>query len=218
MVETVQERGGLISYKATSAGEIPYEMNINYLSALAPPALPDAQRARIFLAAQSVMLSLAGVPGIYYHSLIGSENWQEGVEQTGRNRSINRRRLDYDAISDELNREGSLANLVFEGYKALLRARAASRAFHPAGGQHVLLTPQGALAILRTSPDGSVRVLCLVNVSSDSVECSFDHQVIGTLQEKGFRDLLSGDYVYPSYDGAGRISISLEPYEVLWLA
>ena len=47
-----------------------------------------------FLASQAILLSLAGVPGIYVHSLFGSRNWHEGVAQTGRNRTINRRKFE----------------------------------------------------------------------------------------------------------------------------
>ena len=43
---------------------------------------PD-EHARKFLAAQGLMLALRGVPGIYFHSLVGTENYAEGVEQTG---------------------------------------------------------------------------------------------------------------------------------------
>jgi glucosylglycerate phosphorylase len=137
MIGKVKERGGRISWKATATGEIPYEMNINYLSAFTDPALPEGQRAETFLAGQAVMLAMAGVPGIYIHSLVGSENWQEGVELTGANRSINREKLDYLSLVEELEREGSLRNLVFQGYLALLEARGASPAFHPKSPQRV---------------------------------------------------------------------------------
>lgn len=217
MVDRVIERGGRVSYKATPGGEIPYEMNINYMDAITDASLPDAQRASQFLASQSVLLALAGVPGIYYHSLIGSGNWQEGVEQTGHNRTINRRKLDYDLLSEELNTEGSLRNLVFEGYKSLLRARALSPAFHPAASQRIVPAPAQLLAILRTSRDRSERVLCLVNVSGEPAAASFARAEIELGDEKGFHDLITGDYVYPGVDDGNRVSLELQSFEVLWL-
>ncbi|MFW5826343.1 MAG: alpha-amylase family glycosyl hydrolase, partial [bacterium] len=222
MIDAVEERGGRISYKSTPDGEIPYEMNVNYLSAIANAALPDEQRAAVFLAAQSIMLALAGVPGIYYHSLIGSENWQEGVEETGHNRTINRRKLDYDALSGELNEPDTLRSLVFEGYKGYLRSRASSPAFHPSASQRIMQTPPQVFALLRGERDaageeGEERVLCLVNVSDEEAEVSFTDAELGLGEEKGFRDLLSGDYVFPSRDHGNRVSLELEPYEVLWL-
>jgi glycosidase len=217
MIAAVCERGGLVSYKATGTGDIPYEMNISYLDAIAPSALPDSQRARIFLASQSIMLCLAGVPGIYYHSLIGSGNWKKGVEKTGHNRAINREKLEFESLSDALNQEDSLRHLVFEGFKGLLRARAGSPAFHPASSQRVVSTPDKILAVLRSAPEKGEQVLCLVNVSSDVATTAFSLSDLGAGEEKGFRDLLSGDYVFPSYDSRDRISLELEPYEILWL-
>ena len=223
MIETVKARGGRISYKATPTGEIPYEMNINYRDAVADAALPDGQRAAVFLAAQSVMLSMAGVPGIYFHSLIGSGNWQEGVAETGHNRTINREKLDYESLSADLNDPDTLRYQIFDGYKGFLRARASSPAFAPAAAQTIVDTPNQAFAVLRTAAaakedaDRPERVLCLVNVSAEDVEVSFLDGQLGIGEEKGFTDLLSGDYVYPSRDDGNRVSLELAPYEVLWL-
>ena len=89
--------GGLVSYKHNPDGShSPYELNINYFDALSDPhenEVVDTQVDR-FMAAQAIMLSLAGVPGIYFHSLFGSRGWLEGVKETGRNRTINRQKCD----------------------------------------------------------------------------------------------------------------------------
>jgi len=217
MAAKVEERGGKISYKATAAGKIPYEMNVNYMDAITEPSLPDDQRARMFLASQSILLALAGVPGIYYHSLVGSENWQAGVKETGQNRTINREKLDFDKLSEELSTDGSRRNLVFEGYKILLRARSISPAFHPSAGQKIVATPKEFFCILRIDRDEEERVLCLVNIGSETASVSFAYDEIDLADEKGFHDLISGDYVYPSMDDGNRISLELQPYEVLWL-
>ena len=131
LLQTVLRRGGRISTKMTADGEIPYEANINYLSAITDPDWSIAMRAAAFLTAQAIMLAMAGLPAIYVHSLVGSLNWQAGVEQTGANRAINRQKLGYDQLLTELATAGSLRNVVFAGYKRLLRARAAVDAFHP---------------------------------------------------------------------------------------
>ena len=217
VIATVKERGGRISYKATPTGEIPYEMNINYMDALAEAELPDGQRAQMFLASQSILLAMPGVPGIYYHSLVGSGNWQEGVAQTNHKRTINREKLDYDSLSAELADSGSLRSLVFEGYKSLLRSRSSSPAFHPNGSMRILPTSQNLLAILRIAGDNSERVLCLVNISRDLASCSFTDGELGLIDQRGFTDLVTDDYVYPSRDDANRISLELQPYEIMWL-
>ena len=50
------------------------------------------------MTAQAIMLALVGVPGIYFHSLFGSRGWREGVDLTGRNRTINRQKFDLPAL------------------------------------------------------------------------------------------------------------------------
>ena len=243
MIAAVRERGGRISYKATPGGEIPYEMNVNYLSASTDPALPPAQRARMFLAGQAVMLVLAGVPGIYVHSLIGSENWNEGVEQTGHKRTINREKLHYDRVVDELIDEESLRHQVFEGYKRLLEARLAEPAFHPAAPQRIVETPHQIFCVIRGGPAAAGAadagttgqaaqpqdrlashdtpapppVICLINVSADETEVHVDVGAAGVGETKSFTDLVSGDTFFPHWDGPTRISFELEAYEIMWL-
>lgn len=52
------------------------------------------------LAAHSILLSVMGVPAIYYHSLLGSKNDYEGLEASGINR-----RITVKSLSLEKSRE-----------------------------------------------------------------------------------------------------------------
>jgi len=221
LAQVVRDRGGRVSYKATADGEIPYELNINYLSAATNAALPDPQRAEQFLATQAVMLSLAGVPGIYVHSLIGSENWQEGVERTGANRTINRAKVDFDTVMAELSDETTLRAIVFSGYKQLLRARAGHAAFHPRSPQTVVESDDRLLVLLRgpyreDSDEQEESILTIHNVSSDVVEFRDRRDRYPWSDTGVLRDLVTDDLVYPTREGA-LFSLELEPYEVLWL-
>src|SRR5207247_2009232 len=83
-----------------------------------------------FTASQGIMLALAGVPGIYLHSILGSENWEEGVKLTGVARAINREKLDVRAVEAELSDPGSRRAQVFRRYRQLLSIRRAQPAFH----------------------------------------------------------------------------------------
>ncbi|HEX6384302.1 MAG TPA: sugar phosphorylase, partial [Anaerolineae bacterium] len=142
MAQRVQALGGYVSYKNNPDGtQSAYELNINYLDALGNPDAPEEDlglKARRFLATQAVMLALRGVPGIYFHSLFGSRSWQEGVEQTGRYRSINRQKLMREQLEHELAAPGSLRHRVFYAYLDLLQKRKVRPAFHPNGGQQVV--------------------------------------------------------------------------------
>ena len=96
MVAQVQAVGGYVSYKANVDGsQMAYELNINYQNALAVPDVAETDEwiAARCLASQAIMLALRDVAGIYFHSLFGSQNWSEGVQKTGRNRTINRQKM-----------------------------------------------------------------------------------------------------------------------------
>ncbi|WP_420643126.1 alpha-amylase family glycosyl hydrolase [Candidatus Leptofilum sp.] len=199
MAERVQKLGGYVSYKANGDGtQAAYELNINYLNALGVPgtAESDELMARRFLAAQAIMLALRGVPGIYFHSLFGSQNWHEGVQQTGRNRSINRQKFQRDALEQAL--QTGLRQLVFSGYSHLLRLRTSEKAFHPVGEQKILNLHPAVFAILRSHQGEAV--LCLQNVAARSVQIE--------LPLAG-QDLVTGTAV-PAH-------FTLAPYQIVWL-
>ncbi len=169
LVAEVKTRGARVGYKSTPDGDIPYELNVSYRDAVAEDTLPIDKRAAKFLASQAVMLSLAGIPGIYIHSLLGSGNWDEGVRLTGINRSINREKLDLDKLNAELDDSSSLRGRIFTGYTGMLKARRAHPAFHPAAEQHIHSLSSSVFALTRTADNGQ-SVLCLISVSSKRQE------------------------------------------------
>jgi glucosylglycerate phosphorylase len=206
LVSKVREHGGLISYKQNSDGSSsPYEMNINYFDALSNPNGDEPLDLQVnrFIAAQAIMLSLIGVPGIYFHSLFGSRGWSEGVKQTGRNRTINREKCQLDQLQNELADKNSLRSKVFTHYRQLLLARRNTPAFHPHGNQKILDLHPSVFAIERISPDEKSRVLCLHNVS--------EKQVVFSTNYTSAENLLIGQSLQVS-------KIALEPYQILWVS
>ena len=171
LVAQTLAHGGLISYKQNSDGtQSPYEMNINFFDALSNPSgeEPLAMQIDRFMAAQAILLSLRGLPGIYFHSLFGSRNWSNGVKVTGYNRTINRQKLARTELESELAVPNTLRAQVFNRYQALLVRRAASAAFHPQGGQQILEMGREIFAVLRISPAGDKQVLCLQNITAQA--------------------------------------------------
>ena len=201
IAERVEALGGRVSYKNNSDGsQSAYELNINYLNGLGVPNVnePDQLKAKRFLASQAVMLSLQGVPGIYFHSLFGSENWQEGVAQTGHNRTINREKLQAEQLDQEL--KSGLRQLVFTGYQEMLAARKEQRAFNPYGQQQLHRLHSAVVAIERKF-DGE-RILCLHNVSADEVSFNLPTSLAGLTFEVvlGAATLLNGAVVLDGYE------------------
>jgi len=208
LIEAVKERGGLVSYKATPDGDVPYELNISYRDAIAEKSLPVELRAAKFISSQAVMLSMAGVPGIYIHSLLGSGNWKDGVNLTGVNRTINREKLSLVQLTSELDNPSSLRSLIFQAYSRLLKARSSHRAFHPAADQRILDLGSSLFALIRSSSEGK-SVLCLQSVSPETQNVSLPPEFSG--REK-LRDIYSGNQIPVSSD-----QVEMAPWQVLWL-
>lgn len=205
LVEKTLAHGGLISYKNNADGsQSPYEMNINYFDALSNPNANESMDVQVsrFICAQAVMLSLIGLPAIYFHSLFGSRNWMDGVKQTGHNRTINRQKNFFDDLQKVLSDENSLRAKVFKKYSTLLKIRRNSPAFHPHGTQKILDLHKSIFAIERISPDDKISVVCLQNISSQKIS-------FATHFESGF-DLLTNQYIQMNH-------LTLEAYQVLWL-
>lgn len=226
LVTKAQTHGGFVSFKTNPNGtQSPYELNISYFDALSDPAKAESEglevQVRRFLASQAIMLSLAGVPGIYVHSLLGSRSYRQGVDITGRYRTINREKLNREELEAQLADPASLRHRVFQGYIHLLRTRTSQRAFHPNGAQKILFGNHALFTVLRSSPTGTAspddreHVLCIHNVS-DRVQGFRAHlRELGVPYDRALRDLVDG-VSYPVGED-GRLRLTVAPYQVLWL-
>ena len=218
LLDHALEQGGQISYKRDADGSLsPYEINISYFDMLSGIGGEGDDRnlaIQRFLTAHAMMFALRGVPGIYFHSLFGSRNWSAGVEQTGRARTINREKLIRAELESELADEQSLRFQVFHPLMKMLQARAASSAFHPAGGQEVLQGFPSLFALIRSSIDKKKHVLCLHNIANQPSTVSVSLEKTSMDGATQLRDLISGN-VIPMQ---GKIlDLTLEPHQFRWL-
>lgn len=169
LVDTTTEHGGLVSYRDNGDGtKSPYELNVNYLNALVHPEKSDDVKVKRSLAAHSILLSIVGVPGVYVHSLLGSENDYQGVEESNINRRINREKLDKDQLVKDLN-DDTLRAKVFNELSGLIKLRRTQKAFHPNAKQEVLFLDDRVFSIIRENEETGDTILVLVNVSNDIV-------------------------------------------------
>lgn len=215
LVDAVRANGGQVSYRARpDGGQSPYELNAVYLDALARPEDDGARLVDRFVAAHSILLSLAGVPLLYFHSLFGSRNWVEGAERAGRARVINRQRFALDEIEAELADPTSLRRQVLDRLLERIRVRSAEPAFHPAAAQTVVDGGDAFLALLRTPVDGGPGVLCVHDVSGRPGR--FRARVPGQVP-RGARltDLLDGSRHEVGVDAL--VEVELPAYGVRWL-
>ncbi|MBA5761149.1 Beta-galactosidase C-terminal domain [Vibrio sp. 404] len=200
MCEQVERKGGRVNYKNNGDGtQSPYELNINYLSAITEPQDSVEQKANKFLAAQAILLSFIGVPAVYYHSLLGSENDVQGMVESGINRRINREKFELANLEAELAESGSLRNRIYNEMTRLLALRKQQVAFAPTSKQLVLeLSPQ-LFGLQRGEGAESIRFV--VNLSEQQQHVTLD---------AGGTDLVSGE--------AFEAQFTLNPYQFVWLA
>lgn len=155
--------GGGVSYRSRpDGGQSPYELNstvVDMLDALADDGLGIAR----ILAAHAIVLSMRGVAGLWMGSLLGVRNWGEGVRQTGRLRTVNRRRVELDWIRSEVMDPSTFSGAVFSGMAELIGLRADSHAFAPSSPQHILPGPPWLFGVARGH--AHERHMVLVNVS-----------------------------------------------------
>ncbi|MGY3718248.1 alpha-amylase family glycosyl hydrolase [Sutcliffiella cohnii] len=214
MMEKVQEHGGNISFKDNGNGtKSPYELNINYFDALSHPEEEQSIQVKRFLAAQSILLAMAGVPGIYVHSLLGSRNYYEGVEHTGRFRSINREKLNRQKLELELQNEHSIRAKVLSNMKMLIDVRANEKAFHPNSPQQVVLENEHVFSLIRTNKENDAeKVVTLVNVNHEPQTITLSAEKYNL--NKTFEDLISNKTIALTEK---TLLVTLQPYEVMWL-
>jgi len=203
LIDVVKANQGQVSYKRNPDGsDSPYELNLTYVDAILGSNSSD--HADKFLAAQAIQYALPGVPASYIHSLIGSRNWTDGVQQTGRARTINREKLQVDTLVTELNDPASFRSRIFYPYLNLIKLRRAQKAFHPNSDFEVLDIDPKVFAIKRYCEDQTI--YALTNISSTETTVS----LTGTETPDRIIDL----FTTKSFDSK---SLTLKPYQYTWL-
>jgi sucrose phosphorylase len=193
--------------------ESPYELNSTYFSALSDPKNEEMGMAR-FQCSQAVALAMKGIPAVYFHSLCGTPNDLEGYKVTKRNRTVNRKKWDQDALNQLLDDHETLPAQIFSWYSRTLRMRAGCPAFHPEAPQEIINFGSDLFAIRRDSMDGGLSVICLFNFTSKDSKVS-DMSLLNSLFPEGkARDLISGGEI----DWSKKDVLTLRPYQAVWLS
>lgn len=202
LADVVLQNNGKVSYKNNSDGsKSPYELNITYVDALKKENDTDQMHAKRFIASQAIAMSLPGVMATYIHSLLGSHNYIEGLKQTGRNRTINREKLNITKINQALEDASSFRSLIFTNYIKLLKIRREQKAFSPTSSFEILDISSDLFCIKRTSKTQTI--YAITNISDKDI--TFDLGINTTL-----KDIISKQEIAGS-------AINLSPYEILWL-
>lgn len=216
LVSRVEQHGGFVSYRSDGlGGRQAYELNSTWFSALNDPNSGEDTEVQVrrFVASRSISLALRGVPALYLHGAIGSMNDREAVLVTGSNRSINRHHIEEEKLIESFHDPASVWSMIRTLQRPLIQTRTSHKAFHPNGDQQIVRLDKGVFSLVRTSPDGSERMLCLTNVTDASKELLCSKSLLRENAAE-WRDAVT-DQRYAL--GSGHLRIILAPYQVLWL-
>jgi len=211
LVRRAEAHGGQVSYRSREGAEpAPYELNCSLYDLVNDPRADDplALQVRRFLGVHAVMLSLAGVPGLYVHSLLGSRNAHELYARTGRARSLNRGRFEWAQLAAELDDPQHRRRRVLDGFRRLMAVRTRHPAFHPQAPQRLPDAPDQVLAVVRGGV--SSEVVCLQSMHDQGARVDVTALLGRPLPEGGYRDALGGGW-------SSQAEVALEPFETRWL-
>jgi glycosidase len=212
LADEIEKKGGKVSMRSLPDGsQSPYELNVTYYSALSEPDNPELGEAR-FICSQALALSLQGIPAVYFHSLCATPNDQAGFSETGRARTLNRKKWQLSELDSVLNKKNTTSAKVFDWYVTTLRKRASAPAFHPNASQEVLDLGNEVFGLVRSSTDEQQSIVCLYNFSSHPKSPKPLDKIKHWFPACQAKDLISGGEI----DWAGK-ELVLRPYQALWL-
>ena len=211
LVDEMRKRGAYIgTRKQPDGSDTAYELNITYIDALSDPydssdenwVRSDAD-IRKFICSQAIMLSLPGIPGVYFHSLVGTPNDGASAAESGIPRRINRRKYDLNEVCQILDDQDSSQAKVFMAYQKLLRCRIECTAFHPDAECKVIDVGDSQLfAFQRTAVDESENVIVIANPTATEIEFTLDGR-------QRYQDVLM--------EADMRSTNTISPFGFLWL-
>ena len=221
LAESMCHFGGLISTRTLPDGfHSPYEINISLFDAMKGTRRgEDIWQIPRFICSQAIMLAMKGIPAVYVHSMFATGNDLDLVEETGRIRSINRKKWQLPALKEQLDNPTTTSAVVFENMKHMLRIRRGEPCFHPDNHQHILdELPSGLFGVLRADDNGR-KVIALHNVTTGHQKINLDE--LDTFSESGTNIEVWSDLVasktLPELGIKDQKELTLEPYQVVWL-
>lgn len=206
--------GGHISTRTDADGnERPYEANIALWDALKGTidGTKDGLQMERFLCAHMVMFGLEGIPAVYIHSFLGTQNDYDYVEKTGRYRSINRHVFEDHEAAELLGSEDGRSSQVLRRLREVLQIRRRQPAFHPNAVQFTLHLGLELFAFWRQSLDRSQNIFCISNVTA--IEKTIQLSDLNLISTEDWVDLVGGAQIQ---DLGG--SLTLAPYQTVWLS
>lgn len=213
LVHTVENFGGKISWRTTDNGEQKaYEMNISLYDAMQGTVDgKDKWNFERFICAHAIMFALEGIPGLYIHSLLGTQNDYKKLANTHHNRSINRRRWDEDTLEEALADKSLHHARVLSTLKLLLNTRIKQPAFHPNATQFTLHLGLQLFGFWRQSQDRKQSIFCVSNISNQPIALPLSE--LNLIITESWFELISKSKITELTQ-----ELILTPYQTVWIS
>ena len=213
LVHTVENFGGKISWRTSDNGEQKaYEMNISLYDAMQGTVNgKDEWNFERFICAHAIMFALEGIPGLYIHSLLGTQNDYKKLENTHHNRSINRRRWQEEALEEALADNDLHHAKVLSTLKSLLNTRIKQSAFHPNATQFTLHLGLQLFGFWRQSQDRKQSIFCVSNISDQVIALPLSE--LNLIITDSWFELISKNKITELTQ-----ELLLTPYQTVWIS
>ena len=213
LIDTIRDRGGRLSTRqAPDGSERVYELNVSMFDALQGTVEGiDEYGVDRFLCSQTVMMGVEGVPAFYIHSLLATPNDVEGVEKSGRNRSINRHQWDVDELDQLLQDPSTNQSRVLNELLRRIGIRSRQPAFHPNATQFTLQLAEEFFAFWRQSRDRDQSIFAIHNLTASAQVLRLSN--LNLISIDHWCDLLSDQIVADLV-----ADIPVQPYQCLWIS
>lgn len=212
MVATIEKFGGRISWRATETGQQKaYELNISLYDAMQGTNKgKDQWNFERFICAHTIMFALEGIPGIYIHSLLGTQNDFEKLAKNHQNRAINRHRWQENLLEKALADDTLHHKKVLNTLTDLLDVRIRQPAFHPNATQFTLHLGLQLFGFWRQSLDRKQSIFCISNVADEPMTLLLSE--LNLIVTENWHELIAKTEITNLTD-----SIELMPYQTVWL-
>ena len=213
LIGTVESFGGKISWRTTDDGvQKAYEMNISLYDAMQGTIEgKDQWNFERFICAHTIMFGLEGIPGIYIHSLLGTQNDYQKLSNTHHNRSINRRRWQENDLEEALNNKDLHHGKVLSTLKSLLNIRIKQPAFHPNATQFTLHLGLQLFGFWRQSHDRKQSIFCVSNITNQPMTLPLSE--LNLIITESWIELISKVLITELSE-----EIILAPYQTVWIS
>ena len=164
-----------------------------------------------FICAHTIMFAFEGVPAIYIHSLLGTKNNLNGIENGGENRIINRYQWNKDDLFKILDNSDSVNYKIYKKINELLEIRINQPAFHPNSTQFTLNLGNKIFGLWRQDLDRTQSIFCISNITNEKIK--FPLSSINLIETEDWFDIITKNKI-SSING----KINMKPYETLWIS